>query len=227
MEKLIKRIREEYAGAMVENVIIMPFIFIVIFSLILTAFIVHDRTTIEAAAQRGAIFASHCILDPNYTKLTSMNGDLDISQEASIGFTGVGNNIDAYRYIMGKPKIESLVRGEVEKIANKTRINWRPQGDVEVDCSQKNMFLYQSITVSVTGDYSIPKFFSLIGMETDYEYTAVAKINATDPDEFIRNADLIVDIVTDIDNKTGGYLDKAASKIGELGEKILAWLPDF
>jgi len=219
-----KKLSEERASALVENVIILPIIFIVLYSMMITAFIVHDRSTIEAAASRGAVYASHCVSDPNYAAIVGQSGELDIPADKTFSFSGVGKNIDAYRYIFGGDSIEDQVQQEVTKIVEKTRINWRPLETVKVSCKQENMFLYQNVTVEVTADYSIPKFFAAFGIETDYEYTATAKISATDPDEFIRNADLVVDLITQVDEAFGNPIGKTLDKISTLADKVLDWL---
>jgi len=224
MKHRYKLLLDERAGAMVENVIILPLIFIVIYSLILTAFVVHDRSTIDAAAKRGAIYASHCVIDPSYASITGQSGELDIASNKSFSFSNVGKKINAYRYINGGENVASYVSNEVTKIVEKTRIKWRPMNTVQVSCNQKNMFIYQDIVVSVSADYSIPKFFAAFGMETEYNYTATATIAATDPDEFVRNADLVVDMVTKVDNMTGNKIEKVLDKISTLGDKVLEWL---
>lgn len=224
MRRAWKKLSEENAGAMVENVIILPLLFIIIYSLILTIFIVHDRSTVETAASRGAIYASHCVSDPNYATIVGQSGELDMPADKTFSFSGVGKNIDAYRYIFGGDSIENQVRQEVIKIVDNTRISWRPLDTVEVSCNQENMFLYQDVTVSVTANYSIPAFFAAFGLETDYEYTATAKVSATDPDEFIRNADLVVDLITRVDESLGSPVGKALDKISTLADKILGWL---
>lgn len=223
MRKWYEMIKDERAGVMVENVIVLPMVFIVIYSFILTAFIVHDRSTVESAAKRGAVYASHCVSDPNYASIAGQSGELDVAADRNFSFSDVGNNIDAYRYIFGGDSIEGAVETKVKNIVEKTRIKWRSQESVTVTCTQKNRFIYQDITVSVSAKYSIPAFFAVFGLETDYEYTATAKIAANDPDEFIRNADLVVDLMTTIDNKMGSPIQKALDKIGTLGNKIADW----
>ena len=219
-----KKLSEEKAGAMVENVIILPLLFVIIYSLILTIFIVHDRSTVETAASRGAVYAAHCVSDPNYATIVGQSGALDIPADKTFSLSGVGKNIDAYRYIFGGDSIEAQVREEVIKIVDNTRIKWRPLETVKVDCDQKNMFLYQDVTVTVTATYSVPAFFAAFGLETDYEYTATAKISATDPDEFIRNADLVVDLISRVDKALGNPIEKTLDKISSLGVKIEEWL---
>jgi hypothetical protein len=45
-----------------------------------------------------------------------------------------------------------------------------------------------------------------------------------DPDEFIRNADLVVDVVAKIDDAMGNPIEKAKEKISTLTDKLLKWI---
>lgn len=137
MKNLIERIKSEDANALIENVIVLPLIFIVIYALILMCFIIHDRSTVESAAKRGAIYAAHCISDPNYESIlrssSSEIGALDTSINATVGdgsekysFAGIKKNIHPYRYLFGGgTKIDEQVNREVREIIDKTRIKWR------------------------------------------------------------------------------------------------------
>lgn len=227
MRHIFNRLKEESAGAMVENVIILPLVFVVIYSMILTAFLVHDRATMEAAAKRGAVYAANCISNQNYASIVGQSGDLDISHSlelTKLDFSSVGSNVSAYRAFDGGADVTGVVEAQVKKIVNKTRIAWLPQEAVRVTCTQKNMFIYQDIKVIIEASYSIPPIYALFGLETDYTYTATAQIRTTDPDDFIRNADLIVDLITDIDAATGGKIEAVKQKIADLATKVLDWL---
>ena len=228
MHRFLNKLKDESANSLVECVIILPIILIIIFAIIMTMFIIHDRSTIEAAARRGAIYASHCVSDPNYATITKSTGDLDVAEGAAFSFTRIGKSIDAYRYITGGDSVQSVVSTEVTNIVNKTRIPWRPSEKVTVSCDQKNYFIYQDIEVTVSSNYSLPAFFAAFGLETNYKYSATAKIAANDPDEFIRNADLVVDLFTSLDEiltggKAAAFVSKITDKIGLLTSKIDKW----
>lgn len=229
MYRIWNRLREESAGAMVENVIILPLVIVLIYALIMTSFIMHDRATVDAAAQRGATYASYCIIDPNYSAITGQDGELDFPEGTTVSafsFQGVGKNIKAYRAFSGGSKVEDAVVAEVKAIIEQTRIPWKPIETVVVQCEQENMFLYQNITVTVTADYSIPKVFGLFGLDTEYEYQATAVTCSTDADEFIRNADLAVDMLTALDEAMDSPVEKAVHKLETLGVKIVEWFQD-
>lgn len=220
-----KRIKDESAGVMVENVIVLPLVFVVIIFMVVSAFLIHDRVTIETAARRGATYAAHCIADPSYSSLVGQSGDLDFSKEVgSISFSSIGKNIKAYRYIMGGASVQNVVEAEVKKIVEKTRIDWIPQDKITVTCDQDNKIVYQAVTVNVTATYDLPGWFKWFGLETHYKVETEAKLAAVDPDEFIRNADLVVDLITDIDQATGGHINNAMEKIKGMATKLLDWI---
>lgn len=223
-----RKLKEETAGAMVENVIVLPLVFVIIIFMIVSAFLLHDRTTIEAAARRGATYGAHCINDPNYATLVGQHGELDIPEDKDLGslpFSSIGKNIKAYRYLVGGNNVEDVVKSEVLKIVANTRINWVTQDSITVTCSQENKIIYQDLTVSVKATYKLPQWFELFGLTTEYTMETTAKIAATEPDEFIRNADMVVDLITEVDNALfGGGIQKTIEKIGQLGNKLQDWL---
>lgn len=239
VDKIIRKLKSEEANAIVENVIVMPLIFIIIYSLIMNCFMIHDKSTLQAAAKRGALYAAHCISDPNYANILrgsgSESGVLDTSINLNIEgnkfvFTGMGDNIEAYRYLTSSTAdIDAQVEAEIKNIITQTRIPWKELKVEDIDFACKNMVLYQDVTVTLKADYPIPKFFSDYGMDSEYEFSVTAKMTVNDPDEFIRNADLVVDLIVDIDNTTtGGKLQqtaqKAVGKISDLATKLLEWI---
>ncbi len=230
IKKLFAKIRDENANAMVENIIILPLIFIIIYALIIIAFVIHDRSTLEAAAKRGTIYASHCISDPNYhlilQKSGNTSGNLDIDEGVGdFSFTGLGKNIQPYRYITGSSSnIKNQVEAEVYSIVNKTRIPWRTIEVEDIVFTQINKLYYQDVTLTLKADYPIPKFFAAFGIDTEYEYCVSAKMTVNDPDEFIRNADLVVDLIVELDNNTGNHLSNIVNKIKDLASKVVDWI---
>lgn len=222
-----KKMKDESAGVVVENVVVLPIVFVVIFFMIVSAFLLHDRVTVETAARRGAMYAAHCVADPNYASLVGITGELDYSGSVDNSyFSSIGDNIKAYRYIVGggADELKGNVEAQVSEIVNKTRINWIPQENIEVECIPENKIIYQTVTVQVSASYHLPQWFGWFGLETQYTVETRATLAAVDPDEFIRNADLVVDIITKVDNATGGYLEKAISSISSMAEKLIDWI---
>lgn len=231
LQKKRINLKSEDANSMVENVIILPLIFIVIYFMLLMSFVMHDRATLDAAAKRGTIFAAKCISDPNYASILQRSGhdagDLDTSVAIfnANSFDGVGNNIEPYRYFaMDVSEIENDTLTEVNGSINKTKLPWREIRSEDITVDINNYVIYQDVKVSITARYPLPAVFGAFGLPTDYVYTVEAMTAVNDPDEFIRNVDLIIDMVVMIDDKTGNHLSKLTSKISDMGTKLKEFL---
>lgn len=237
MNKLIEKLKNEEANSLVENVIIMPLIFIILYAIIMTCFIIHDRATLDGAAKRGALYAAHCIADPNYDDILRKSGSsagsldtsVDITQEgAKFDFSQNGKDIKAYRYINNSSsKINEKVTAEIKAIIENTRIQWRDLKVEDIQYSCKNYFLYQEVTVTLEAHYPMAKFFKIIGLDDGFDYTVTAKMTVNDPDEFIRNADLVVDTIVQIDNKCGNKISESVSKVTDTFKKLATAVLDW
>lgn len=226
-----KRLKSEKANSLVENVIVLPLIFIIIYFMILMAFVLHDRATLDAAAKRGTIYASRCISDPNYTTILQKSGhelgtlDTNVNSLSQNSFAGVGNNIKPYRYLkLSTSDIKSATITEVYNSIEKTKIPWREiqTGDINVDIDNK--IIYQNVKISITAKYLLPQVFGAFGLPTEYEYTVEAVTAVNDPDEFIRNVDLVIDTCVEIDQKTGGNISKITTKLADMAAKLKEFL---
>lgn len=229
-DRLKNKIKEDKANAVVENIIVLPIILLVIMLIIIMCFIVHDRSTVEGAAKRGAIYAAHCISNPTYADVLSQSGNtpgsLDVSvKDGAFTFTGISKKVNAYRYLKSTTSgLKGKVQNEVMAIVEKTRIPWRDIDIVSVNFEQNNKIYYQDVKVTVNVSYPISPVFAVVGMESVFDYSVSAIMTVNDPDEFIRNADMIVDLIVEIDNKTGNNISKITDKISSLASKVLDWL---
>lgn len=227
-ERFSDFLKKEDGNSLVENVIILPLIFLCIYFLILGSFIIHDKIVLDSAVERGAVYAAKCVADPNYAALSATAGTNEKSNEMGLSdvdgilFSNVGDNIHPYRYIKltYADEIERYVAEETLEIVNKTKIPWREIKNDQVECSIKNYVVYQEVTVSAKATYPLPKLFGIIGLPTEFSYETSAREAVTDPDELIRNADLVVDIITYIDNKTGNHLSKLTNTLDKFKAKI-------
>ena len=234
MKILFRHIRDDRANAVIESVIVMPVILILIFSILLLAFSLHDRSTLEGAARRGAIYAAHGICDPNYDAIRNQSGgrgELDFPYGYSeFSFTGLGHNIKPYRYLTGSSSdLQEQVKAEVLAILDRTRIPWREltTDSITYEKDGKHLF-YVKVTVTIRGSYPIHELFSRIGLGSTFDFESSATVTVNDPDEFVRNADLAVDMIIEIDNRTGNHLgtllEQAQDKLGQLCSRLGTWL---
>ena len=232
--EIIVRVKKENANSLVENVIILPFIFLTIYFMIMTAFILHDRATLDAAAKRGTIYAARCISDPNYEKILigagHQAGELDtsITDIPKESFKNVGNNIHPYRYLkLDSSEIKNTTTAEVSNIIQKTKIPWREIQTEDIVVDIDNKVIYQKVTVDITARYPLPQIFGIFGFPTEFEYTVSATTAVNDPDEFIRNVDLVIDTFVQIDQKTGGKISNVTDRITDTISNMANKIKDF
>lgn len=231
LQRINKRLRSEKANTLIENVIILPLIIIVIYFMILASFVIHDRSTLDAAAKRGTIYAARCISDPNYPMILRQSGhqsgmlDTNVTQWTADSFDCVGDNIKPYRYlVMNTADIRDATVNEISNIVQHTKIPWRDIETEDIAVKIDNKIIYQNVEVSITARYPLPKIFGNFGLPTEFHYTVTAATAVNDPDEFIRNVDLVVDVCAAIDRSTGGNIQKVLSKLNEMGTKLTQFL---
>ena len=235
--KYLNRLKSEDANALVENIIILPIVFFVIFFMIIGSFIIHDKITLDAAVERGATYASKCIADPYYAKIlkdyNTQAGVLDADYENTdiIKFVtkkkindAYSIGIQPYRYLFMSftDNVQKDTTSEVDAILSLTGIPWRTQDVFDVKCDIKNYVIYQKVTVTAKTTYQLPVFFGVIGLPTEFDYSAEAVRTVNDPDEFVRNADLVVDFIADVAEKTGAEqpIQKVKKKLSVFKTKV-------
>lgn len=207
--------------ALIENLFVMPIVFLVMISLIFAGCMLHARCAIESAARRGVIYASKLICDPQYGGITANaimeNGkELNELSSSDFDFTGI-EHYEPYRYIpllsktfpvMGRSSLEIDVENYVRKVINQSN-TW--MFDIEMDsivCDIDNYVITQGIEVEIRASYHMPRVFQLLGMPETYDLTAGSVMTVSDQDEFIRNVDFAADLI-----------DRAAQKLG-IKEKV-------
>lgn len=207
--------------ALIENMFVMPIVFLVMIALIFAGCMLHAQCAIESAARRGVIYASKLICDPQYGGITANatveNGkELNELSSSEFDFTGI-RHYEPYRYIpllsrsfpiSGKSSLETDVENYVRKVINQSN-TW--MFDIEMDsivCDIDNYVITQSIEVEVKASYHMPEVFHLLGMPETYDLTAGSVMTVSDQDEFIRNVDFAADLI-----------GRAAEKLGVM-EKV-------
>lgn len=231
LQKIYKKLRSDKANTLLENVIILPLIIIIIYFMILASFVIHDHSTLDAAAKRGTIYAARCVSDPNYPMILQQSGhqsgtlDTNVTALSADSFKGVGDNIKPYRYlVMNTADIQDATANEVYNIIQQTKIPWREIETGDIVVKVDNKIIYQNVEVSITARYPLPQIFGNFGLPTEFNYTVSAVTAVNDPDEFIRNVDLIVDVCAAIDQKTGGNIQKVLAKLNDMGTRLTQFL---
>lgn len=214
---------------MLEAVIILPCVLVCVFALVFAALWLGEAAVIEGAVRRGAVYAARLISDPQYETVTAYAASGGADQPDFGAGTYVFNkkaSIKPYRYLLpADGDISDKVEAYVTSIIENTKIGVTGAELEEVTCTQKNMILYQQVTIKAETSYSLPGVFEAVGLGALLKLEAEAVSAVTDPDEFIRNVDFAAEIIFDIVEKTGikDKIEEYAESISGVFDKILGF----
>jgi len=216
--------------AIIENMAVLPIVFLVVYALLFAGFVLHAQCTIESAARRGVIYAGKLICDPQYGRVTEAaadptKGELNEMSSKDFNFTFSPNtSYQPYRYIPilnGSyfADIDTKVENYIRKILDQSTTWMFKIEDSGIDCEAKNYVISQNVTVKITAEYPLPKVFQWLGVPEKYDLKAEAVMTVSDQDEFIRNVDYVSDLVDQVLTTTG-IKDKIDNVISEPLKKL-------
>lgn len=224
MKKKKERDSKINGSVILEYTIVFPLVLLVIFALFYAGFILHQRSTLDGAVNRGTIYAAKLLSDPQYSTIVKgvgANGDALDCESSSYSFSSKFD-IQPYRYIFSYNG-GSAKEPVVKKVKNIVQANsfWGGTSNLTVDYSYKNYVLYQEITIAAKQEFPLPDIFKLVGLDDHIEISSTSVQAVTDPDEFIRNVDLTIDVIemvtgTDVD----GTIKNVVSKISKFAQSL-------
>lgn len=232
-----KKTEEEERGAyaLLENLIVMPVVFLILFALLFAGCMLHAQCTIESAARRGVLYAAKLIADPQYQKITAgavdkSKGDLNELSSEDFDFTRI-EHYEPYRYLPflsssfsfhGTTSIETNAQEYVRSILDQN-ITWMFTIDPDqIVCNADNYVISQEVSVKIKASYHMPRIFHYLGLPDTYDLYAGAVVSVSDPDEFIRNVDFASDLIRDIADTLGitEAISKPVSKLMNFAKKV-------
>jgi len=218
----------ETGSAVLENVIVLPIVFIVILIVVLMLMISYDKAVLDSAVQRGALQAKKMIEDPQIKTLIenqspASSTSLDVGDLSMLGDKSTYNDIKPYRYFfMNEDSIEKITVERVDAFVDHMdffSMSKTSKTTAEVD----NAIVYIGIEVKSEKKYDLP--FDDLGFPVnDLKISSRAYAVANDPDEFIRNIDLAYEILEDVgiagdDGEINKMFTKVKSMLGKFFKK--------
>lgn len=200
--------RDTRGYAVVEATILFPIIFMVFAGLMLLAMYLPTRALLQRATQYAATALAtersdtwlRC--DPSTGQYYWLEDKKDLGTVYGAVFGALRGNkrdeADAADQMVRKLENEGLV-----KIS----------GNLEVQYGVLNYIVYKEIIVTATKTIKMPVNLTFVGLKNEIPITVSSTAVVQNGDEFVRNIDLAVDLVTDLSEKYG--LDKTFSKVGE------------
>lgn len=214
----------------IENMAVLPIVFLVVYALLFAGFLLHAQCTIESAARRGVLYGGKLICDPQYGRVTASaadpsKGELNEMSGKDFNFAySPGISYQPYRYIpfiSGNymSGIDGDVKSYVCKILDQSSTWMFRIEDSGIQCKADNFVVYQNMTVKITAKYPLPKVFVWLGVPESYDLKAEAVMTVSDQDEFIRNADYVGDLIDGV-LEASGAKDKIEKAVVEPLKKM-------
>lgn len=210
MEKLIKN---EKGLAVVEATLLLPFCFIMIIALYYVAIFMCQKANLQANVQNSLIYYKNTDSD-NF--VTASSGMAYGKAEGTITAVGSSYQVPAgdysnsfpYRFLgfkFNKKDFNSFFRSMVGYMFFDSGEN------VQLSAENKNYIVYKTITATATQTVKPAISLKMVGGRDTITISATATAVVTNGDDFIRNTDFVVDIVskTKLGQKASELVDKA------------------
>ena len=210
MEKLIKN---EKGLAVVEATLLLPFCFIMIIALYYVAIFMCQKANLQANVQNALIYYKNTDSDNFVTASSDMaygkaEGTITAVGSSYQAPAGDYSNSFPYRFLgfkFNKNDFNSFFRSMVGYMFFDSGEN------VQLSAESKNYIVYKTITATATQTVKPAISLKMVGGRDTITISATATAVVTNGDDFIRNTDFVVDIVskTKLGQKASELVDKA------------------
>ena len=212
--------KDTRGDAVVEATILFPIIFMIFTGLMLLAMYLPTRALLQRATQYAATALATERSD-TWLRCDPDTGEyywLEDKDELGTAYNTVGGSVKCNN------RDEAFAAEQlVEKIEGKGRKKdsedqKEDSEDLEVEYGVLNYIVYKEIIVTATKTIKMPVDLSFVGLKNEIPITVSSTAVVQNGDEFVRNIDLAVDLVSDLSEKYG--LDKTFGKVGEFLNKF-------
>lgn len=207
----MRKWKSEKGEMVIEATLVFPVVFFVIFFLIYFGNVFYVSSKVDAITDIMAVKGAANYTDPMLAKI----------QETGSAPTSY-NDIRPYRYWFKTASVENDIRQKLsEKLGNVGSgfFAGMAPASVTTKADYENHLFYDAFVVEVNYNIQFPIRF--IGSEEPmiFKLSSKAVASATDPDEFIRNTDMILDYYesTGMKDKVQKAVDKVKEFFGNGG----------
>lgn len=219
MKKLVKRMKDEKGVVIVEATIVFPVMFFVLFFIIYMGNIYFEMAQMDDIAMRYCIKGAQSVADPMHYDMETYNA-LPIDQD-----------VQPYRYIFGEvpggsiDEIEDKIQEDIDEAIEAGSISFFKNMDPVLVSEPKaefnNYVLYSTFTVEI--EYQIPLPIKFFGDNRAWiaDLNSRAEVSVNDTAEFIRNTDMVIDLVqgTELGNKIESFFNKIKQFLDKFASK--------
>ncbi len=210
MEKLKKILINEEGYAYVEATFVFPIMVFIFTALIILSLYLPTRASLQRATQFAAMIMATEEGD------TWLNFNLDYLDSGQQMFNIGSKSGNVYEKLIkgfinnneGEDKARIIVTKVEDNTMNMNR------GELSVEFKTNNYIVYKEIEVTATRIIPVPVDLSIIRFPKEIPVTVTSIAVIDDGDEFLRNMDIVVDIVKNselsgIFEKAGEFMKKA------------------
>lgn len=214
--KWIKELKRTESGfAVVEATILYAILFLTLFMIILISMYLPTKAALQNATQKAATAIA---LEQSDTWLNYNEDSLVYTSETNKSsldnvYVSLFNGYDSNDAAKAKDIVQNALDESLLYYG----------GTVDVDYGMVNKVIYKEVVVSATYSVDMPIDLSFIGGGDEIEFTVTSCATVQNGDEFVRNVDIVVDVVKaidekyDISSKFEGVTDVISKVTGFLG----------
>jgi len=198
----IKRFSRDAGGdAVVEAAILFPIIIMIFTGLVLLSMYLPVRASLQRATQQAvtAIATEKSDVWLSYNENTLRFGT---SSSPPGLYSSLGNNLfTAQDDHKAKTIIINMEKNSLVKVP----------GTLTIECGAVNYLIYKEITITATRSMPMPVDLSFVRFPKTIEITASSTAAIQDVDGFIRDVDMLVDILPYLDTSIGSIFGAVGS----------------
>lgn len=207
--------KDTQGDAVVEATILLPIMIMIYAGLVLLAMYLPTRALLQRATQ----YATTAIATQCSDTWLSFN-----DREMKYEWVESKSQLDNVYVALFKAITQKSGGDEAETIVTKVEGGsfQKLSGELNVQCTVTNYFIYKEIHVTATRTIPSPVNLSFVGFPKEIPITVTSTAVVQDGDEFARNMDIAVDVVEWLDEKY--EISEMFSKVGELLGKVTGFL---
>lgn len=220
-----QQMNKSSGSAIIEYTIVFPLVLLVFFALFYAGFIMHQRSVLDAAVNRGTIYAARLLSDPQYSGVVQGAGAGGVALDCANNSYNFNSDfsIQPYRYIFGcdndgevKSKVENMTKQII-----KANSFWNGGVEPTVKFEYHSKIIYHETSLVAEQTFPLPGILKLVGVEDEMKLKATSVQAVTDPDEFIRNVDMTLDIISMfLGQDAGDAIKNVVNKISDFSHKL-------
>ena len=201
--QLIKK--EEGVSQIVEATIVLPVVMLVVIAMFYAAVFITQRANMQVNLQNALLYYKNQESD-TYVETVPV----DFSYPVSANIYRDSGYLFPYRFI----STDFNRNGYINMFSDFARnMFYQETGDIEVDCKIENYIVYKKIVAVAQKDMRTALNLKMVGGKNSMHLQASASVVITDGDEFIRNTDMVMDILADTE-----FGHKAAEVMGKISD---------